>query len=307
MKKLALINSYCNTEEKITVLKKNLVRLKELGLDTLLYSPIPLPNDIIELADHVIFNKYNPVLYWPTRGMISWKQVTDSTNDLRYKLIFINPDYGWASLYQYKKLMEYGSTLDYDYYFWFIYDVCINDTVTEILTNPQEKTFFKSQKSPNLKVGGIFASFSKDNIKRLYPLIDEKAYVRVCKSNITEYFVEVMCNLIDGHTSEHIITDEIDEYDTIHNKADLSHPFELFFSTHNKLYIAFWSIKEPVNLTFNINDNQSTFNITTNQVYESEINCSDIIKFGYQFKDTYIDLSSHFEDTVKNVYLIEKL
>jgi hypothetical protein len=48
MKKIVLISSYCDTEEKILILKKNLKIYKELGLDTLLISPIKLQNDVID-------------------------------------------------------------------------------------------------------------------------------------------------------------------------------------------------------------------------------------------------------------------
>jgi glycosidase len=40
MKKLALISSFCDTEEKKNVLTENLDILKNLNIDTLLISPI---------------------------------------------------------------------------------------------------------------------------------------------------------------------------------------------------------------------------------------------------------------------------
>ena len=114
MKKLALINSYCNTWEKLTILLQNVNKLKELGVDSLVYSPVPLPREITDQLDYVILSKENPIIRWPERAMMQWVRINNS------KLKLVVPDYGWASVYQYKKLMEYGATLDYDYYFWFL-------------------------------------------------------------------------------------------------------------------------------------------------------------------------------------------
>ena len=50
MKKIVLISSYCDTQEKINILSENIKVLKSLGLDTLVISPITLPNEIIEIS-----------------------------------------------------------------------------------------------------------------------------------------------------------------------------------------------------------------------------------------------------------------
>ena len=46
MKKIVLITSFCNNEEKINVLENNLTTIKNLGLDTILYTAIHLPEKI---------------------------------------------------------------------------------------------------------------------------------------------------------------------------------------------------------------------------------------------------------------------
>ena len=40
MKKIALISTYCDDENKVNVLSKNIDKLKKLGLDVLIISPI---------------------------------------------------------------------------------------------------------------------------------------------------------------------------------------------------------------------------------------------------------------------------
>ena len=68
MKKIALISTFCDTDEKIYTLINNIKKLKEVGLDTLVISPIKLPSRIIEISDFVFFTKENPVFNWPQRG-----------------------------------------------------------------------------------------------------------------------------------------------------------------------------------------------------------------------------------------------
>ena len=57
MKKIVLISSYCDTEEKINILYDNIKILKGLGIDTLVISPVTLPKEIIEVSDFVFFTK----------------------------------------------------------------------------------------------------------------------------------------------------------------------------------------------------------------------------------------------------------
>ena len=52
MKKIALITSFCNTEEKLKLLHNNIVTLKEMGLDTMVFSFFPLPKHIVDLVNY---------------------------------------------------------------------------------------------------------------------------------------------------------------------------------------------------------------------------------------------------------------
>ena len=55
MKKIALISTFCDTEDKVQILIENIRTLKNIGLDTLVISPIILPSKVIELSDFVFF------------------------------------------------------------------------------------------------------------------------------------------------------------------------------------------------------------------------------------------------------------
>jgi hypothetical protein len=304
MKKLALINSYCNTWEKLTILLQNVKKLKELGVDSLVYSPVPLPREVTDQLDYVILTKENPIINWPERGIIHWAQV-----DPKYKITLIVPDYGWASAYQYKKLMEFGSTLDYDYYFWFLYDLNIDSIVEDTLKNSHNKLFFKSPKAKSSKVGGIFASFNKENLNKIHPLITKENYIEICKGQIAEYFVENICDKIKGEISNYETTDLIYEHNTLSfNKALETHPFKMFFTNEDDLKFVFWDIqKNNIIFTFNVNNKFYDFNLSKQNYISTTINLNDVKTIGYSYNGEYVDLLPYFNNTSKVLQLIENI
>lgn len=133
MKKIALISSFCDTDEKIYILTEILKKLKKLGLDTLVISPINLPSRIFELSDFVFFTKENPILTWPERFFTFWKTIPyQNTNLTLHRNV---DEYGWAGLYQIKKMSEIALTYDYDVFYHLIYDLEIDDYVVETIKN----------------------------------------------------------------------------------------------------------------------------------------------------------------------------
>jgi len=290
MKKLALINSYCDTWEKLTILLQNVKKLKELGVDSLLYSPVPLPQEVTNQIDYVILTKENPIINWPERGMIHWNHQSKFTIQL------ITPDYGWASAYQYKKLMEYGYTLDYNYYFWFLYDLNINSTVEDTLKNPHNKLFFKSPKAKSSKVGGIFASFNKENINKIYPLITKENYIEICKGQIAEYFVENICDKIEGEISNYETTDLIYEHNTLSfNTLDKNYPFKLALD-NSQYKFAFYDLpigETPV--TFAINGLYYDFTINQeNPIIQLDLNINHLKNVWFFYNNIKTDLTFYY-------------
>lgn len=135
MKKLFLISSYCDTIDKEEVLKTNLKIIKNLGYDTLLLSPIPLKKEIFELCDFYFYTKENPVTSIEEKTYIHWSIIENSKGE-RIRLERFFPDYGWAALYQNKKLSQIASTIDYDIYYHIIYDTKFDEgLIREVLSN----------------------------------------------------------------------------------------------------------------------------------------------------------------------------
>jgi hypothetical protein len=143
MKKLFLISSFCDSEEKVQVLHNNILKIKELGHDTLLISPIDLPNDVTNKSDFYFRTKENPVSTIEEKTYIHWRQIT---NEYRLERFF--PEYGWAALYQNKKLSQIGLTFDYDVYYHIIYDTKINEGLINQINSNVVNQYY-SNKSTN--------------------------------------------------------------------------------------------------------------------------------------------------------------
>ena len=65
MKKIVLVSTFCDNEEKQNVLKETIVKVKEIGMDVMVISPnfIQIRQDIIDLCDFFFYTKENPLLY----------------------------------------------------------------------------------------------------------------------------------------------------------------------------------------------------------------------------------------------------
>jgi hypothetical protein len=135
MKKIALISTFCDTEEKQNILKENIIKIKSLGIDVMAISPIEIPYDITKLCDFFFYTKENPLLKWPVRAYTHWYEMrlTDGRITTLQRGL---ADYGWAGLYQVKKLSQLALTFDYDTFYHLIYDLEIDEVVEqELISN----------------------------------------------------------------------------------------------------------------------------------------------------------------------------
>ena len=71
MKKVALISTYCDTQEKLDVLEKNINNVKTCGLDVIVISPIFLPENIQKKCDYFFLMKDNVNPIWEDENNIN--------------------------------------------------------------------------------------------------------------------------------------------------------------------------------------------------------------------------------------------
>lgn len=149
MKKIVLVSTFCNNEEKQNVLKDTILNVKKIGLDVMVISPnfIKIREDIIDLCDFFFYTKENPLLEWPIRQYTHWYEMPISENKIT-TLQRGFADYGWAALYQTKKLSQFALTFDYDIFHHIIYDLEFDDEIyREFLSD--DVNLIHSRRNPN--------------------------------------------------------------------------------------------------------------------------------------------------------------
>jgi len=163
MDNLICINSHCNTDEKISILKKNINYLKNNGKDILLISHIPLDKDIIDLIDYFIYDKINPILHYPEKYNVVWTNIDD------YRLISYNPDIGWCFLNQWKIIANYCKNLQYKTYTFINYDTILDNNMLKFSKENPTNIF---SNDPNNNPSVLFNQIIKKDLDKLISFKD---------------------------------------------------------------------------------------------------------------------------------------
>jgi hypothetical protein len=251
MKKIALISTFCDTQEKQDILYENILKIKKLGIDVMALGPnfIQLPSHLTEVCDYFFYTKDNPLLEWPVRAYTHWYRKEHSPD----KILMMHrglADYGWAALYQTKKLSQLALTFDYDIFYHLIYDVEIDEVIKqEFLSN--EVNIIHPRENPK-NPGEIWYStlhfmvFDRPTMVKIEQEITLKEYLRT--NGVAEGEVEKWKHKFNLTTSEHFVKDlifywgDFDFYD-----YRLYPEFKLFFSKNE--FTDFWAddkIQEPL-------------------------------------------------------------
>ena len=139
-------------------------------------SPIFLPQYIQTKCDYFFLTKDNPVLDWPQKAMQAWKNILINGKSITITRTYA--DYGWAGLFQVKKLSELALTLDYDYFYHMIYDLKFDETVVEGLTSEGTFNIYSSKRGAQIwDVGLHFMIFNRENLQKFIPHITLENYL----------------------------------------------------------------------------------------------------------------------------------
>lgn len=303
-KNLVIILSHCDTTEKLNVLKKNIKTLKAHNFDILLSSHIPVSNNIQSQIEYFIYDKSNPILNWPQRGMTYWKTLWTGIENLKLKNIL--SDYGWTAFNQILATSNLGLSLDYTHYSFINYDVVLTPLMLKEMKNPKDFICSKVFENKN-KQGFRFPSFmfniiSKENLKKLIPLISKKQYIEGSNQvpphtfKDAEHYLGHLISVFNYEIFPELIKDQIEFGD--------KDPFN--FNVDNDLFKIFYqSVQDPkmyeTEPSILLYDIQNKFKLLINNE-EIQINPSScrikfniIEKFGYYDNDSYIDLTHIFK------------
>lgn len=295
MNNIVLISAYCNTEEKLNVLRKNLKIIKSKGIDTAVISPLPFPEDITNLSDYTFITKENPVLDWPDRAISVWRTVPPTHE----KLTTTTPDYGFAGLNHVKRLGEMFINYDYKHFTFIIYDTIITDQVLKILEEGHESIVYPSKFTNSDLIFDVslhLLSFNKENLKKVIGCIDFEQYKKSRQEwDAFAYLHNKVVKPLDINIGKLVIEDEIHYHEDLFNHSPIP-DFTYFIHSPDEnhqipnrdyeLQIFFYNIKTPLHLSFNINNVKKEFLIENNTTINLGIKKSQMknVSFDYQNK-----------------------
>lgn len=175
MKKIALISSFCDNQQKLDVLENNIKIIKSHNLDVFVISPFYLPNNIVNICDYFFVTKDNPVLDWPEKAMFYW--TIFRKGEKSYRISRTYGDYGYAGLHQIKQLSEIALKLNYDQFYHMIYDLKIDDNVVEGFYSDKKFSVYPSKREETIWAVGLhYMILDEENLKKFIPHITEENY-----------------------------------------------------------------------------------------------------------------------------------
>lgn len=279
MKKVALISTYCDTQEKIDVLEKNIKNCRTCGLDVMVISPFYLPENIQKQCDYFFLTKDNPVLDWPERAMFAWYEMK-----LDGKPIVITrtyPDYGWAGLCQVKKLSEIALSLNYDYFYHIIYDLKFDEAVVEGLLSERECDIYPSKRGEvNWEVGLHFMIFNRENLQKFISHILLESYLSIHGGHAFIWLAELR-KKFPYNVPAKPVEDEIYYYEgqDFFNASPFN-GLKFFIEKNDQknttVKLLFYDIKEPKIIILTIGENKYQYEIKGNALIDLGVDKKNI-------------------------------
>jgi SAM-dependent methyltransferase len=266
MNKVALISSFCDNQEKMDVLEKNIKIIKSHNLDVIVISPFNLPEYLTKQCDYFFVTKDNPILDWPTRAMYAWRGL--NVNGTKYKMTRTYPDYGFAGLTQIKQLSQIALGLDYNQFYHMIYDIKIDETVIDGFHSNRTNSVYPSKRKNDIwPVGLHYLIFDRTNLEKFISHINLKTYLGV-KNGDAFKVLHTIKDKINYVIEDTPIEDEIYYYENI-DFFNLS-PIEgikMFIENNDEnpstIKILFYEVVEEKEIKLKVSGNETTHTISS--------------------------------------------
>jgi len=294
MKKVALISTYCDTQEKIDVLSKNIDNVKTFGIDIIVISPFYLPEYIQNKCDYFFLMKDNPVLDWPQKAMYAWRELT--LNENRIIITRTYADYGWAGLYQVKKLSEIALSLEYDYFYHMIYDLKFDETVVEGLLSERECDVYSSKRGDIIwEVGLHFMIFNRENLTNFIQHITLQNYLN-SRGGDAFVWLHRLIEIFPYNIVKKPVEDEIYYYEG-HDffNSSPAEGIKFFIDNNDEIVetvrLLFYNVSEPKEIKLTINDNIYEYSINGNSLVDLGFNKFNIPKVLFEYMGVEYDIT----------------
>jgi hypothetical protein len=276
MKKVVLVSTYCDTQEKLDVLSKNIDNVKILGLDVIVISPFFIPEDIQKKCDYFFLTKDNHVLDWPEKAMYVWQVLP--LDGKKIKITRTQGDYGWAGLSQVKKLSEIALSFDYDYFYHIIYDLKFDETVVSGLLSERECDIYSSKRNNDVwQVGLHFMIFNRENLKNFISHITLESYMEHGDSIDAFVWLHRLNNIFPYNNVTTPVEDEIYYYEglDLFNHSPVK-DLNIFIEKNDEedltIKLLFYDVNEPKNISLKVGDD----------IYGYQVNGNSLIDLGFK-------------------------
>jgi hypothetical protein len=305
MKKIALISTFCNTEEKQNLLKENIIKIKNLKIDVMVISPIQLPSDIVGLCDYFIYTKENPVFDWPLKSYFYWWE--GIIKGITTKMTTCQPDYGFAGLLHIKRMANLALSMNYDIFFPMIYDLNFTPYVESIFNNNKKNSFFPSKRGDHSfwPVGLNLMSLDREHLTRFKDLITKESYLTESKGDAFSWTQRAI-DFIPGIIEEEPVEDLIYYYDIsgFYNFSNYSliEGIKLFIHKipNNEIKLIFYSFKDTKDFIIKTEDFIKEFSV--GEFEEIELPYKEYNSFIIKHKEQEYNFTSILSKIVFNSF-----
>jgi hypothetical protein len=314
-KNVAVVLSYCDTDEKVSILSNLLDELLLHELDICLISPLILSMEIQSKCDYFIHTKDNPILSWPEEyGCHAW--MIQSYDDVLFKMNSMGSDYGWTVLYQLKVVGSLLKNIDYENIVLMNYDIDITENPLKFIDNDDSMmfyTWFSFEKKEKDVSPLLLSKWKKSEFLSILNCINKSDYINNCVSpenNLRQIIHSLGIHYIVpeftlSDLSEYKINSKFDTFSEIDGDV---YGFKLFVTNlgeYNSPGLGNFSIwiydfsrvVNPFDITITLhNDESHTFRIveSKNTLITSEYDTSDIKQCNLIIDNDVVDISDTF-------------
>jgi len=299
MSTINCISCYCDTEDKLTILKENIESFKELGIDSAIISPIPIPLEIQSMVKYCMVTDYNPVFDWPDRATSFWRLF--NLKDKSYKLWTTSPDYGWTTVSQYYTMGEVLFDYGYDKVIFSIYDASFNKSHIDEINENKGNLFF-----PTIRDNDFFRV-------ALHLCCLNREYFTLLKSSFTKnYYLNnggnleyVLFNFLKNN--DFIISDN-PVGDKFNIDADFKDYFNLssndefkFFVSNEDNKIKVFIYEDKKNFEFSILLNNKKFFVKEYEIFNTNLTPDEIDSLLIFYDSHYCDITDKVKKVKHNI------
>jgi len=158
MRECFLITTFCDTDKKISILRKTINTLKKYDIDICVHAHYPLSFDIQQSIQYYIYDDSNPIIPLGVRSIIMWRRY----NNCQFNIL--KRDYGYTVVSQWKYGLLFLKNVGFDVVHVLNYDTIITDENME--------------KSKQIKdYSGVFYLNSDDDMNLLFGTIKPDDYL----------------------------------------------------------------------------------------------------------------------------------